>query len=93
MARQEYFTNFDPSQSLGEAKTGDPWEKNTWPPAELGLSRMWPELGSNPQRWDDERFRVIKISGLNHSAMGAVNKQFRTGNFTIHLRTCNKNER
>ena len=28
---------------------------------------MWPELGLNPHRWDDERFRVLKvISGLNH---------------------------
>ena len=22
--------------------------------ADLGLSHMWPELGWNPQRWDDE---------------------------------------
>ena len=42
------------------AKTGDPWEKpSDHPQAELGLSHTWPELGSNPQRWD-ERF--------NHSA-------------------------
>ena len=32
----------------------------------------WPELGLNPQRWDDERFRVLMISRFNHSAMGAV---------------------
>ena len=44
---------------------GDPWEKPPdHPQAELGLSRMWPELGSNPKRWDDERFRVLKISAL-----------------------------
>ena len=24
--------------------------------AELGLSHMWPELGLNPQWWDNERF-------------------------------------
>ena len=42
------------------AKTGDPREKPPdHPQAELGLSHMWPELGSNPQRWDDERFRSI----------------------------------
>ena len=28
---------------------------------------MWPELGSNPQRRDGERFRALKINGLNHS--------------------------
>ena len=30
------------------------------------------ELGSNPQRWDDKRFRALKISGLNHR--GCPNK-------------------
>ena len=29
---------------------------------------MWPEQGSNPQRWDDERFRALKNTILNHSA-------------------------
>ena len=38
------------------------------PQAELGLTHMWPKLGSNPQQWDDQRFRALKISGLNHSA-------------------------
>ena len=33
---------------------------------------MWPELGSNPQRWDDEQFRVLKISGLDHSPTWAA---------------------
>ena len=57
------------SQSFGGAKTGDPWEKKPdHMQAELGLSHMWPELGSNPQRWDDERFKALKISGLNHLA-------------------------
>ena len=74
MAGQNYFTHFEPSQSLGGAKTGYPREKPPdHPQAELGLSHMWPELGSNPQRWDDERFRALKISGLNHSATGADN--------------------
>ena len=27
----------------------------------------WPELGSNPQQWDDERLKVLKISDLNHT--------------------------
>ena len=48
-------------KSVGGAKMGEP-EKNhlTHPQAELGLSHMWPEGGSNPhqtQRLDD---RVIK---------------------------------
>ena len=40
-ARQDYFTHFEPSQSLDVAKTGDPQNK---PPghlqAELGLSHV-----------------------------------------------------
>ena len=44
MARQDYFIHFEPCQSLGGAKTGDPQEK---PPdhqqAELGLFHMWLE--------------------------------------------------
>ena len=59
----------------GENKK-NPWEK---PPdhlqAELGLSHMWTELGSKPQRWDDEGFGELKISGLNHSATGAADIQ------------------
>ena len=48
-ALQDYFTNFEPSQSLGGAKTGDPREKPyDHPQAELGLSHKWPERGSNP---------------------------------------------
>ena len=39
--RQDYFTHFEPSQSLGGAKTGDPREKPPdYPQAELGLSHM-----------------------------------------------------
>ena len=52
---------------------GDPQEKPLdHPQAELGLSLMWPELGSNPQRWDDKWFRALKISVLNHLATGAA---------------------
>ena len=41
-ARQDYFTHFKPSQSVGGAKTGDPREKKTpdHSQAELGLSHM-----------------------------------------------------
>ena len=40
-ARQDYFTHFEPSQSLSGAKTGDPREKlPDHPLAELGLSHM-----------------------------------------------------
>ena len=52
-------------------KQGIP-EKNhlTTCKAELGLSHMWPELGLNPQWWDnDERFRPLQISVPNHSAI------------------------
>ena len=46
-------------------------KKHDHPQAEIGLSHIWPELGLNPQRWDDERFKAQKISVLNHSATGA----------------------
>ena len=37
-ARQDYFTHFEPSQSLGWAKTGDPREKlPNHPQTELSL--------------------------------------------------------
>ena len=54
MARQNYITHFEQSQSFGGVKTGNPWEKTPdQTQAKLGLSHMWPELGSNPQWWDD----------------------------------------
>lgn len=60
-ARQDYFTHFEPSQSLGGAKTGDPREKPPdHPQAELGLSHMWPEPGSNPQLWDDQAIKSAR---------------------------------
>ena len=40
-ACQDYFTHFEPSQSLGGSKTGDPQERTPHhPQAELGLSHM-----------------------------------------------------
>ena len=40
-ARQDYLTHFEPSQSLGGSKTGDPREKTPdYPQEELGLSHM-----------------------------------------------------
>ena len=81
----KYFFNLVPSRLFHSvwaepiirwAKTGDPREKPPdRPQAELCLSHMWPELGSNPQRWDKERFRLLKVSGLNHSATGATGWQ------------------
>ena len=41
------------------------------PQAELGLSHMRLDLGSNPQLWD-ERLRALKIRDLNDSATGAA---------------------
>ena len=54
-------------------KTGDPLEKAPdHPQSELSLSHMWLELGSNPQWWYDARFKELRMSGFNHSAMGAA---------------------
>ena len=40
-ARQDYFINFEPSQSKGAAKTGDPQEKHLdHPQTELAVSHM-----------------------------------------------------
>ena len=72
-APQDYFTYFEPRQSLGGAGTGDPQEKPPdYPQTELPLSHMWPKLDSNPQRWDGKQFRVLKISVLNLSATGVA---------------------
>ena len=59
------------AESIARSAKSDILEKNHLSTqAELGLSHMWPELGSNPQWCDDERFRALKISVLNHSATG-----------------------
>ena len=68
MARQDYFTHFEPSQSKTGAKMGDPREKPPdHPQAELGLSHVT-RSGVNPQGWDDKQLRALKISVLNHLA-------------------------
>ena len=75
MAHQDYFTNFEPCQLLAGMKTGDSPEKLPGhQQTELGLSHVWPQLSSNTQRWDDKRFRVLKIRSLNHWATGAISK-------------------
>ena len=28
------------------------------------LSNLWPQLGLYPQRWDNERFKALKVSDL-----------------------------
>ena len=48
---QDYFSSYETGQSVGGQKLENP-EKNHWthPQAELGLSHMWPERGSNPHQ-------------------------------------------
>ena len=48
---QDYFSSYETGQSVGGRKREDP-EKNhlAHPQAELGLSHMWPERGSNPHQ-------------------------------------------
>ena len=48
-ASQDYFTHFEPSHSLGGAKTGDQEKPPDHPQAELNLSHR-PKLGSDPQQ-------------------------------------------
>ena len=58
---QDYFSSYETGQSVGGEKTGEPREKppdtpasRTWlvshVQADLGLSHMWPERGSNPHQ-------------------------------------------
>ena len=65
MAHQDYSTHF---QLWGE--NGIASRKTTWP----ATSRIWLVyvIGLKRRQWDDERFRVLKISCLNHQAMGAA---------------------
>ena len=69
-ACQDYFTHFEPSQSLGGVKTGDPQGKRqasiTW----LVSHMTWARLKPTVVRW--RAIRACKISGLNHSAKGAA---------------------
>ena len=48
---QDYFSLYETGQSIGGRKRENP-EKNhlAHPQAELGLSHMWPERGSNPHQ-------------------------------------------
>ena len=46
--------------------------QTTWPPAsKLGLSHTWPELGSNPQRWDDKRLEPLRLASLTTRPLGS----------------------
>ena len=74
------FHSFWAESILRRGENGRSLKKKTpnHPEAELGLPHMWPELDSNPQQWDDEPFRVLKFSSLNHSAMGATYRTFWT---------------
>ena len=58
---QDYFSLYETDQSVGGRKREDP-EKNhlAHPQAELGLSHMWPERGSNPHQTQRRDDRVIK---------------------------------
>ena len=77
-ARQDYFTHFEPSQSYGGAITGDTREKPPdHPQEELGLSHMWPEVSSNPHRWDDERVRAFFLWHLLFVTNKSTNDQYR----------------
>ena len=77
-ARQDYFTHFEPSQSYGGAITGDTREKPPdHPQEELGLSHMWPEVSSNPHRWDDERVTAFFLWHLLFVTNKSTNDQYR----------------
>ena len=48
---QDYFSSYETGQSVGGRKREDPEKNHLAPPqAELGLSHMWPERGSNPHQ-------------------------------------------
>ena len=67
MAHQDYFTQFE--QSIVRCGENGRSQKNHLTTCKQNLAGLtWPELGSNPQRREDKRFRVLKISVLNHSA-------------------------
>ena len=76
MACQDYFIHFEPSQSVGWAKTRDPREK---PPdhlqAEFGLSHVT-RARLEPSGEMTSNVGVLKNSGLNHLATEATNFKF-----------------
>ena len=48
---QDYFSSYETGQSEGGRKRKDPEKTHlAHPQAELGLSHMWPEWGSNPHQ-------------------------------------------
>ena len=47
---QDYFGSYETGQSVGGAKMNPEKNHLTHPQAELGLSHMWPERGSNPHQ-------------------------------------------
>ena len=48
------------ARPIARDENGRSLRKTTWPPAgRTWLFHMWSELGSNPQRWDDERFNAL----------------------------------
>ena len=65
MAREDYFTHFERSQSQGWAKTGDPQKKKKKPDYRKQSMAC---LTCNP-RHNVKRFRVLKISGLNRAGL------------------------
>ena len=67
---QDYFCSYETEKSVGGRKQENP-EKNlrTHPQAELGLSHMWRERGSNPdqtQRRDDRVIQKQPSEPLGH---------------------------
>ena len=75
---------FQPSQSLGGVKTGDPREKPPHQPQAEFVLLTWSQIRSSPQRWNDKWFRVLKISSLNHATMGAAAGVFDTKNTNLY---------
>ena len=48
---QDYFSSYETGQSVGGRKRENPEKKHlAHPQAELGLSHIWPERGSNPHQ-------------------------------------------
>ena len=69
MVLPDYFTHFEPSQSLGGAKTGDPLEKpHDLMQSELGLSH----------------YAQTGFASFNHLAMGVALLALRTSNEFTH---------
>ena len=75
------------SMVRGWGSMGDPREKKTHDhlQAEIGLSHIWPKLGSKSERWDDKRFRALKISNLNHSATGRKCLHSNVSTYSIYM--------